>query len=1050
MRQNNPQPVIRLVFSLGLLLTLPLPSGFSAAAAAKADHARDMARGVVLFKAEVGGLLRDNCLECHGGSKVRADFDLSSRETLLKGFTDGPAIVPGNAKGSLLVKLIRHEEKPGMPHKREKLPDRAIAAMVEWIDLGAPYDKPLVEASARAAGKGPLTVTEKDRQFWSFRPLRDTELSEAKGESGAAGPIDRFVDAKLAEKEIVPNGEADRRTLLRRAYFDLIGVPPTPEETAAFLNDGRPDAFAELVDRLLKDPRYGERWARHWLDATRFAESHGFEQDYNRPHAYHYRDFVIKALNADMPYDQFVKWQLAGDELAPDNPLALMATGFLGAGVFPTQLTEKEFESARYDELDDMISTTGAAMLGMTIGCARCHDHKFDPIPMRDYYRMLSTFATTIRSEIDLDLEPQEHARKLAAWENRHSEVVAALKAYERDRLPAAFTKWIANPPEVEAAPSTWMLLANLEASSRHGATFAPQEDGSLLVRGKNPKDDEWVLRTTLAGGTLTALRVEALTHDSLKRKGPGRAGNGNFALSDIRVFREAVHGGKRAPIKLATARATHEQNKGGLSVASSIDADKRKTGWAVDFGGIGEDQAAVFEFAEAAEFKPGDVLVVEVDFFVNTSHTIGRPRFAVTGAAVPVPLDGEAKTSSLAGLLSALGDVRDLSGASAERRAELLELFKPLDAGWAALHADVQASLAEKPKPELTKVQVTSEGFPPTKHHADGRGFPHFYEKVYFLNRGDVNQKKDEMNQGFLRVLMTDGVGEEHWRETAPKNWRTSYRRRSLANWITDTEEGAGALLARVMANRLWQHHFGRGIVATPNDFGSQGERPTHPELLDRLARDLIAGGWRLKALHKRIMLSAAYRRSGDSDPAKAAADPENLLLWRREPKRLEAEALRDSLIALGGLLDSRMYGPGSLDPNHKRRSIYFMIKRSRLVPMMQVFDAPEPLVSQGSRPSTTVAPQALTLMNSSQVREYAEGMAKRLGRGEVGAAVNRGFQIALSRAPDAAELRENVAFIVEQMRSYEQDGVKNPRENALADFCQILMSLNEFAYVE
>lgn len=1031
-----------------ILLLAGIPVSHAADLTGK--HSRDMAAGLELFKAKVGPALREHCLDCHGGDKTRADFDVSSREALLRGFTDGPALVPGDAKASLLVKLIRHEEEPAMPHKEDKLPDALIAQIGKWIDLGAPYDKPLIEKSS-SDGKGPLVVSDKDREFWSFRPLQPAGLPAVAKGAQIRNPIDRFVSARLAKKGITANREADRRTLMRRAYFDLIGMPPTPEEANAFLNDKRPNAYGELIDRLLKDPRYGERWARHWLDAARFAESHGFEQDYDRKHAYHYRDFVIKALNADMPYDQFVKWQLAGDEFAPNDPLAMMATGFLGAGVFPTQLTEKEFESARYDELDDMVSTMGAAMLGLSIGCARCHDHKFDPVPMRDYYRLVSTFATTIRSEIDLDLDAEGNARRLAEWKKKHAAAEAALAAFEKKTLPGAFAKWSENPPAEAESTSVWILPANIEVASKRGATITAQADGSFLVSGKNPRDDEWAVRVKAPTGTLTALRVEALTHDSMKRKGPGRAGNGNFALSDIRVFREAAAGGKRQRIKLVNPRATHEQNKGALSVASSLDADKKKSGWAVDFGGIGKDQAAVFEFAEPVEFKSGENLVVELDFFVNTSHTIGRPRFSVTREASPAPLDGEAMPDTGAALIAGLKKAGSLAALASDQRDALLVYYKPRNDAWAKLDAKVRKSQAAKPEPQRVKVQVTSEGFKPTKHHADGRGFPHFYEKTYFLNRGDVNQKRDEVSPGFLQALMRDGVDEKRWREGAPKDWRTSYRRRSLANWMTDTESGAGALLARVAVNRLWHHHFGRGIVSTPNDFGFQGERPTHPELLEHLAQELIANGWRLKGLHKQILLSAAYRRSGEFHSASAKIDPENRLLWRRTPRRLEAEALRDSMLAVGGVLDRTMFGPGTLDPNHQRRSIYFMIKRSKLVPMMQVFDAPEPLVSQGSRPSTTIAPQALTFMNSKQVRSYAEGMAGRLGgEGDIAAAVKTGFQIALARMPGEAELKENVGFIKAQMRSYERASVENARKLALADFCQILMSLNEFAYVE
>jgi cytochrome c553 len=749
------------------------------------DHAAKMTQGLELFKRDVRSVLVGRCVKCHGGETIESEFSLMTRELLLKGGAEEPAVVLGKSKESRLYKLIAHLEEPHMPDNGAKLSDLAISQIAKWIDLGAPYDKPL---SAKD-DEDPLAWTQRKiepdrRQFWSFQPLTRASPPAVKNEAWCRTPIDRFVLAKLQEKGIQPNAVADRRTLVRRAYFDLIGLPPTSEEVEKFVNDPDADAYSKLIDRLLESPHYGERWGRHWLDVARFAESHGFEQDYDRPHAYHYRDFVIKALNSDMPYDQFVRWQVAGDEIAPDNPLAMMATGFLGAGVFPTQLTEKEFEPARYDELDDMAGTLGTAMLGLTIGCARCHDHKFDPIPQADYYRLTSTFATTIRSNIELNLNPEQTRAALAKWQ-------------------------------------------------------------------------------------------------------------------------------------------------------------------------------------------------------------------------------------------------QDQQGA--------------------------------KPQPKLTQVMVTSEGFKPIPHHADGRGFPHFYKETYFLNRGDVNQKQGEAGQGFLQVLIRNPVGADPtditgWQSEPAPGQRTSFRRESLTNWLTDVDHGAGHLLARVVVNRLWQHHLGRGIVATPNDFGFQGQRPSHPELLDWLANELMAGQWRLKPLHKRIMTSAAYMQTSDYDAADAAIDPDNQWCWRHEPQRLEAEIIRDSMLAVSGRLDRTMFGPGTLDETMQRRSIYFMVKRSKLITSMQIFDAPEPLASVGDRPSTTIAPQALLFMNNPQVRSSAVSFAQRLQTTDrsLDDAIQRGYLATIAREPTTAELNEAKEFLQQQIESYTADKKPNARELALADFCQVLLSLNEFIYIE
>jgi len=375
-------PVVRNWQSRVCLLSCLVLPWFGQALAQEENHPERMKKGIALFKSTIRPAIEQHCLKCHGDEKVRADLDFSTRELLLKGGESGSTIDLKKPGESFLLVVIRHEDEPEMPPKKDKLPEALINSFEKWISLGAPYDKPLIEKTGEETKE--LTVTDSDREFWSFKPLTKPQPPAAEG-NWAKSDIDRFVQAKHKNKGLKPNSPASDQVRIRRTYLDLIGLLPTIEQ----LEEARKLSHAELIDQLLESPPYGERWARHWLDAARFAESHGFEQDYDRKFAYHYRDFVIKALNENMPWDQFVSWQLAGDEIAPDNPLAMMATGFLGAGVFPTQLTEKEFESARYDELDDMAATMGTAMLGLTIGCARCHDHKFDPIPVKDYYQLL-------------------------------------------------------------------------------------------------------------------------------------------------------------------------------------------------------------------------------------------------------------------------------------------------------------------------------------------------------------------------------------------------------------------------------------------------------------------------------------------------------------------------------------------------------------------------------------------------------------------------------------------------------------------------------------
>jgi hypothetical protein len=712
--------------------------------------------GVAFFEEHVRPLLAGHCYSCHSrqAKTVRGGLLLDSRQGWVKGGDNGPAVVPGDPDRSLLVRAVRYQGDIKMPPKNRLTPNQ-VEVLVRWVRMGAPDPRDGSSVTTK-----PNLDIEAGRNHWAFRPLRAQAPPAVADSAGwCRTPIDCFILAAQVARGLAPNPEADRRTLLRRATFDLLGLPPTADEMDSFVHDADPQAYDRMLDRLLASPHYGERWARHWMDVARFAESHGYEQDYDRPSAYPYRDFLIRAFNADMPYDQFVRWQVAGDELAPDDPLALTATGFLGAGPFPTQLTEAEFESARYDELDDMTSTTGLAFLGLSVGCARCHDHKFDPIPTRDYYRLAATFTTTIRSEIDLPLRPGE----------------------------------------------------------------------------------------------------------------------------------------------------------------------------------------------------------------------------------------------------------------------------KPV------------------------KVQVTSEGYPHTKHHADDRGFPHFYKETYFLQRGDPRQKRGVAEAGFLGVLERDGKDESSWRVPPPAGWtRTSFRRASLAHWLTDAEHGAGHLAARVIVNRVWQHHFGTGLVATPNDFGAQGEPPSHPELLDWLADDLIRHGWRLKRLHRLILSSAVYRQNDRFDEGRAHLDRANVTLWRQAPRRLEAEAIRDALLQSAGLLDTRLYGPGSLDPNMRRRSVYFFIKRSQLIPMMMLFDWPEHLVSIGQRSTTTIAPQALLFLNSPQCRQYADGLAGRVAGRPTEAAVRDAFRIALGREPGDAEKRLALDFLARQETAHRAAGRADAPRRALADLCQTLLSMNEFVYVD
>ncbi len=997
--------------------------------------------GLVLFTADVRPLLTEHCVKCHGGEKTKGGFDMTTREGLLHPGAEGANVIPGDSKKSRLMKLVRHEEDPGMPSKADPLPAAAIAKLAAWIDAGAPYDRPLIEKGG--VKRGHNTVTEEDRKFWSFLPLTNPNPPAVKNEAWCRTAVDRFILARLEEKGIAPNGTADRRKLIRRVYLDLLGLPPRPQDVESFVNDPDPQAWPKLIDRLLASPQYGERWARHWLDLARFAESHGYEHDYDRATAYHYRDFVIRALNEDMPFTRFVRLQLAGDELEPGNPEALKATGYLAAGTHATQITAATAEKERYDELDDMASTVGTSLLGLTVGCARCHDHKYDPIPTRDYYRLISTFTTTVRSELDIDTDPAGYQKEKREFEQKHQLLVDALAKYEKEQLPGRLDAWLARGER--PAPPKWIVLEMSSAKSSGGATITRQEDGSYLVTGTRPQHDVYTFAANAPLRGITAIKLEALAHPLLVKGGPGRADNGNFALSDFSVTAQPLAMNRTVqptPVKLKNPKATFQQK--GLPVAATIDADGTSA-WAID-PRFGKDHAAVWELSTPLDLEGGAALVFTMRFANNIGHGIGRARISVTTAPLPASIDGEQGAAVVLEVNKLLD--KPAGQRTDADRAKLLAWYRSIDGDWRKLNAAVQDDLKKTPQPRKFKALVCSEGVTPLRLHTALPEIPDFYKTTYVLKRGDVNNKDGEAPASPLTILTRAPDAEKRWQTTPSPDSKLSYRRTALANWVTDVETGAGNLLARVIANRLWQHHMGRGIVATPNDFGAQGAKPTHPELLDYLAAQLATNHWQLKALHKLIMTSAAYTQSTDWDESRAAVDRDNTLCWRRPVVRLEGEAVRDSMLAISGQLDPTMYGPGTLDESMRRRSIYFFVKRSKLIPMMMLFDWPDALQGLGQRSATTVAPQALALMNHPQVRAHAAAFAKRLmpaAKESLENAVRQAYMTALSRPPEPEELQDAVAFLRQQ-----SDGKPETLERALTGLCQTLFGLNEFIYVE
>jgi len=980
------------ILSIFILLISPLVnSGF---VFAQSRDNQPSKAGIQFFESKIRPVLVSECYGCHSASakknnKLEGELLLDTRAAMLKGGDTGPSIVPGDVGKSLLIAAIRHELFE-MPPKN-KLSKQVISDFEKWIKMGAPDPR---DGEALDIAKSKIDVG-KGREFWSFKPLDQSPPPISKNKNWGKTPVDQYILTKQESLGIAANQLADRQTLIRRVYFDLWGLPPESKEVEAFVNDASPGAYEKLIDRLLAGEHYGERWARHWLDVSRFAESNGYAFDRDRPAAYHFRDFVIKALNEDMPYDKFIRLQIAGDQLGPTDYMSQAATGFLAAGPFTSQQTQKERERSRYEQLDDLIHTVGTATLGLTLGCARCHDHKFDPISSNDYYRMIAAFAETGFQDYQHDRSPEKYKTEKAAFDITHKPFVDARLKYEKEQLPAKLATWLETKSTEAVQPklSDWHTVGPFKSANFEQAfnqQFEPEKKVDLAATYSEGKL-KWTPQPTWTDGKI---------HNTFV--GDNSA---NYLFRTITVP-------TASPLDISLGR--DDAIKVWLNGKSVL---SKKV-----MGGVAADQDKVKLTLTAGENK----LLVKI---VNAAGPSGF-YFKAKDTTPPKEIQT---------ILALENEKRN-----DKQKQQLLKWYAPYEADWVTLNDAEQSNMKKHPKRDLMPVFAARKGGVTYNFGADTR-------KVYYLVRGNSNRKNGLAAPGYLQVLMAGEGQEKQWALEKTDQPKPRHPRVAFAEWLTDPNNGAGHLLARVMVNRLWHHHFGRGIVATPSDFGTQGFRPTHPKLLDYLAAQLIKENWNLKPIHKLLMMSSVYQQSGQSNATASQLDSENNSWWRRPATRMDAEIIRDNLLAVSGTLNDKKFGPGTLNQEDQRRSIYLTVKRDKLVPILQLFDAPDAIQSIGKRSATTVPPQALAMMNSPFVRKLSEQFAKRV-RPDVKKPLDQtvidAYLIGLSRQPDTEELQQMLQFIHYQTKSYGDDAPAT--ERAVADFCQLIICMNEFVFVD
>lgn len=969
------------------------------------------------FSRSIEPLLKRHCLGCHSHStgEMEGGLTLDTPSGWRVGGSRGPAIVPGKAEKSLLIKAVRrHDAKLRMPPDN-KLADAEVALLVEWVKRGAVDPR-----RPKGAARPRLDSTD----WWSLRPLgRPSVPQPGQKTDRDMNPIDAFILRKLQAKGLSPSPPADRGTLIRRLYVDLIGLPPEPQVVAAFVADRDPRAYPKLIDRLLSSPRYGERWARHWLDTVHFADSHGCEHDVLRPNAWRYRDYVIASFNRDTSWPRFIREQLAADWFYRNETHLSAALGFIAAG--PLELSRAGTAPVTFDYLDrdDIVTQTMASFASTTANCARCHRHKFDPITQEDYYSLQAVFSGAGKGDLEYDADPT-----IGSERRRWTDLLQAARNGDRRMLLAPqYTKLVAQwEKRLGNKPAVWQPLSPQQFSASHGTTLKRLDDNSLLASGVRPDKDTYSITTSPTLSKLTAIRLEVMADARLPMKGPGRQDNGNLHLTEFEALE--YHSSVPEYRQLKILKATADWNQAGWTIAHSIDGNPA-TAWGI-YPKVGQTHSAVFELAEPISLKPDSRIEINLKQLHGSGHLIGRLKLYATDAA-----------SGSAMVLPSL--VRSTLKLPPAQRSEADHAA--LAAHVLSLHAE--RSLAALPKPAA--VYAWSKRY----SHGKQIGSPMKPRVVHVLRRGDIHQPGKVVGPGALSAI--DALP-SRFKLKDPSNEAT--RRAALADWLAAPEN---PLTWRSIVNRVWSYHFGRGLCDTPNDFGRMGGVPSHPELLDWLAvwfRDDAKGS--IKKLHRLILTSSTWRqRSRVASPGATAIDAENQLLWRMNARRLDAESTRDAILKVSGHIDLQMKGPGvqqfkqskgqqltpkldygAFDWNHPaagRRSIYRVVWRGMADPFMESLDFPDLGLLSPKRDSSVSALQSLTVFNNDFVLHHSQILADKLARD------HESLQDQLGQACRLIYLREPRREEIALLVAY-------ARKHGLAAACRVLFNSNEFNFVD